>query len=185
MTRIDFLKSFTCRLCACLGAGATLPTDSGASEVDPTGDWRLRFVRRRYAKLIEILASRMDEEALNETLCELGGYCATTDVRLPTYRGDFEGYREHLQQTASGDAVTYDRAQGVITVTSPERSDCFCPLASVHTPTPKTVCNCSLGWQQKTWETVLGKKVQVTLKESVLRGGQRCVFQIHVSNVKA
>jgi hypothetical protein len=41
--------------------------------------------------------------------------------------------------------------------------------------------NCSLGWQQHTWETLLQKKVSVDLKESVLRGGKRCVFEIHVS----
>jgi hypothetical protein len=28
---------------------------------------------------------------------------------------------------------------------------------------------------------VLGKKVQVELKDSVLRGGKRCIFVVHVS----
>jgi hypothetical protein len=35
--------------------------------------------------------------------------------------------------------------------------------------------------QWHTWETLLQKKVSVDLKESVLRGGKRCVFEIHVS----
>lgn len=48
--------------------------------------------------------------------------------------------------------------------------------------TPKVVCNCSLGWQKRTWETVLGKKVDVELVESVLRGGKRCVFRVRVSD---
>jgi predicted ArsR family transcriptional regulator len=65
-------------------------------------------------------------------------------------------------------------------VTSPERSDCFCPLISVAAKTPEVVCNCSLGWHSKTWETVTGKKVEVQLKESVLRGGKRCVFEVRV-----
>jgi predicted hydrocarbon binding protein len=41
-------------------------------------------------------------------------------------------------------------------------------------------CNCSLGWQKHTWETLLQKKVKVELTESVLRGGKRCVFKIHI-----
>jgi len=165
-----------------MAAGVLVPTDASAAETTPPEDWRLKFVRRRYAKLIEILSGRMDEKALTEILHDLGNYCSSTDSRLQTYRGDFDGYRKHIKQTASGDDVTYDRKQGIITMTSAERTDCFCPLISVQNQTPKIVCNCSLGWQQQTWETVLGKKVQVELKESVLRGGKRCVFQIHVSD---
>jgi predicted hydrocarbon binding protein len=63
---------------------------------------------------------------------------------------------------------------------SPERTECWCPLNCAKTP--NVVCNCSLGWQQHTWETLLQKKVKVELKESVLRGGKRCVFEIRVQN---
>ena len=65
-------------------------------------------------------------------------------------------------------------------MSSPERTDCFCPLISVAQNTPPVACQCSLGWQQHTWETLLQKKVRVELKESVLRGGKRCVFEIRV-----
>ena len=162
-----------------------MPSDSSAAETTPPEDWRLRFVKRRYAKLIEILSSRMDEKTLVEILHDLGNYCSTTDPNLEAYRGNFDGYREHIKQTVAGDEVTYDRKQGIITMMSPERTDCFCPLISLKNQTPKVVCNCSLGWQQRTWEKVLGKKVQVELKESVLRGSNRCVFQIHVSDENA
>lgn len=182
MNRKQFLKSCAGGLCSCIAAGAVVSAGSFAAETTQTEDWRLRFVRRRYAKLIEILSSRMDEKTLIEILHDLGTYCSTTDPKLQTYRGDFDGYREHVKQTASGDDVTYDRKHGIIMMTSPERADCFCPLISLQNKTPKVVCNCSLGWQQRTWETVLGKKVRVELKESVLRGGKRCVFQIHVSD---
>ena len=80
----------------------------------------------------------------------------------------------------SGDNITYDWDKGVITMASDERTDCFCPLISRFNHTPKVACNCSLGWQKHTWETLLQKKVKVELKESVLRGGKRCVFEIHV-----
>ena len=34
--------------------------------------------------------------------------------------------------------------------------------------------------EKQTFATVLGKKVSVELKESVLRGGKRCVFEVRV-----
>jgi hypothetical protein len=64
---------------------------------------------------------------------------------------------------------------------SEERTTCFCPFYGANGP--GIACNCSLGWQQHTWETFFRKKVTVDLKESVLRGGKRCVFEIHVSDV--
>ena len=33
----------------------------------------------------------------------------------------------------------------------------------------------------ETYETILGKPVEVTLKESALRGSTRCVFEIRVA----
>jgi hypothetical protein len=180
MNRTEFLRNCCGGLCACVAAGELAPASSSAADAAPAEDWRLRFVKSRYARLIGILSDKMDEKTLNAALRELGTYCSSSDPRLTRFRGDLEGYRAHIKQTASGDDVAFDPERGVITVTSPERADCFCPLISLQTHTPPVVCNCSLGWHQGTWETVTGKKVQVELKESVLRGGKRCVFQVHV-----
>jgi hypothetical protein len=180
MNRKQFLKGCAYGLCGCTAAGLLAPASTTAAETKTPDDWRLHFVKRRYAKLLEILSTRMDEKTLNDTLLDLGCYCSTTDQKLESYRGNFDGYLEHLQQSPSGDTVSYDREKGVITMTSPERTECFCPLNSSQTP--KVVCNCSLGWQKQTWETVLQKSVTVELKESVLRGGKRCVFQIQIQN---
>ncbi len=180
MNRTEFLRSCSAGLCACIVAEGISPTTSLASNAPTPEDWRLRFVRRRYARLIGILSEKMDQKALDEVLHELGAYCSSTDARLADYRGNLEGYCAHLRQTASGDDVAVDRERGIITVTSPARTDCFCPWISVGDKTPAVVCNCSLGWQQATWETVTGKKVHVELKESVLRGGKRCVFEVRI-----
>jgi hypothetical protein len=180
INRTQFLKNCACGLCSCMMANVMTSAESIAAESTPTEDWRLKFVKGRYAKLIDILSTHMNENELSDVLHNLGTYCSTTDPKLQTYRGDVDGYCEHLKKTASGDEVNYDRKNGVIIMTSPERADCFCPLISLQNQTPKIVCNCSLGWQQHTWEIILGKKVQVELKESVLRGGKRCIFQILV-----
>jgi len=185
MNRTEFLRNCSGGLCACIVAHGTSSAASLASDAASPEGWRLAFVRRRYARLIGILSEKMDERSLDGILHELGAYCSSTDARLAQYRGDVEGYCAHLRQTASGDDVAVDRERGTITVTSPLRADCFCPWISVENHTPAVVCNCSLGWHQATWERVTGKKVQVELKESVLRGGKRCVFEVRILQASA
>ncbi len=89
-----------------MAAGVIASTGSIAADTSPAEDWQLKFVRRRYAKMIDILSSHLNEKALSEVLYDVGAYCATTDPKLLTYRGDFDGYCKHLKQQASGDTVT-------------------------------------------------------------------------------
>ncbi len=181
MNRKEFLKNCAGGLCACAAVSMVPAAGLSAAETGKTEDWRLPFVKKRYAKLIEILSSRMDEKTLNDVLLEVGTYCSSlSDDWIIKHRDDIDGYCKSVEHSISGDHVDYDREKGMITMTSPERTECFCPLIGANTP--KVVCNCSLGWQQHTWETLLQKKVKVELKESVLRGGKRCIFEIRVVN---
>jgi hypothetical protein len=183
MNRKEFLKTCACGLCSCAAVGLLTPDSATGAETKAPDDWRLRFVKERYAKLLHILAGRMDEKGLNETLFALGTACSSLgDEFLKKHRGDLEGFRQAVKQGVSGDNITYDWDKGVITMASEERADCFCPFISRFSHTPQVACNCSLGWQQHTWETLLQKKVKVELKESVLRGGKRCVFQIQIQD---
>jgi hypothetical protein len=149
-------------------------------------DWKLHFVKQRYAKLLEILSRRMDEKILREVLSELGSYCAGLgDETIRKYRGDFDGFCAFIKQSASGDNVTYDRNKRFITMASEDRTECFCPLIDAASGTPEVACSCSLGWHRHTWRTLLEKNVHVELKESILRGGKRCVFEIKVDGAGA
>jgi predicted hydrocarbon binding protein len=182
MNRKDFLRSCACGLCAGATAGLMPAASLSAADSGRTEDWRLPFVQRRYARLLEILSRRMDKSTLSATLHEFGAYCSSLgDEWIKKHRGDFDGFCKSIKQGVSGDTVTYDRERAVVTMASDERAACFCPLNGASTP--RVVCDCSLGWQQHTWETFFQKKVTVELRESVLRGGRRCVFEIHVSDV--
>jgi hypothetical protein len=179
MNRKEFLKNCAGGLCACAAVSMVPAASLSAAEPAKNEDWRWTFVKQRYAKMLEILSSRMDEKALNETLHEVGSFCSSTqDDWTIKHRNDIEGYCKSIEQSSSGDHAAYDREKGIVTMISPERTECWCPLNCAKTP--NVVCNCSLGWQQHTWETLLQRKVTVELKESVLRGGKRCVFEIRV-----
>jgi len=186
MNRKQFLQSSAAGVCACAAIGLSGPAPLAAAETAHPEDWRLPFVKKRYARLLEILARRVDAEILNATLLELGTGCsAFGDNTLKKFRGDLEGYARAVKQSVSGDNIAFDWEKGVITMASDERTDCFCPLISRLHHTPALACQCSLGWQQHTWETLLQRNVRVELKESVLRGGKRCVFEIHVNDQPA
>jgi predicted ArsR family transcriptional regulator len=178
MNRKTFLEHCACSLCSCAAIGALVPASSVAAEGKPPEDWRLPFVRKRYAKLIEILAGKLDDATLNEILRQLGYDCAAHDPDLRKHKGDIDGFiREYQKQ--SNDNITYDREKGIITAVGQERSECACPLIALNLTSVKA-CNCTLGYTQRIYETVLGKKVQVELMESVLRGGKRCAVKVRV-----
>jgi predicted ArsR family transcriptional regulator len=173
MDRKHFIQSCAGGLCA----GAASVDAAGAEK---TEDWRVRFVQRRYSRLLEILSRRMGEKDLKDTLREMGSCCASfADEATKKYRGDLDGFAKSIQQSVSGDTVTYDPEKRVVTMASSERTACFCPFFGAAGP--GFACNCSLGWQQHTWETFFEKKVTVDIEEAFLRGGKRCVFKIHVT----
>jgi predicted ArsR family transcriptional regulator len=181
MDRKEFLKTCAGGLCACAGACLAAPAEASAAEAAKPEDWRWGFLKKRHAKLLQLVSEEMDEEGLRNILVKTGIFCSSEyDAMLEKYRGDVAGFGEHVRQSSSGDSVTYDRENNIITMTSPEREDCFCPLNGVSAKTPGVVCNCSLGWQQHSWEKVLQKKVRVELVEAVLQGGKRCTFKIHI-----
>jgi predicted hydrocarbon binding protein len=43
-----------------------------------------------------------------------------------------------------------------------------------------TFCNCSAGFHKKPFEVAFGQPVKVEVLESVLLGGERCRFAIHL-----
>ncbi len=181
MDRKQFLKGAACGLCACSAARFGSPQSLLAAGSTGSEDWRWPFVQDRYARLLESLSSRMGEKDLAEVLHALGSHCSSVaDEGRQRFKGDVEAFAAAARQSASGDDVSYDREKGLLVMTSPTRTDCFCPLISRSARTPTVACACSLGWQEHTWQTMLRRKVTVELKESVLRGGTRCVFEIRV-----
>lgn len=57
---------------------------------------------------------------------------------------------------------------------------CGCPLVDPER-TPATWCHCSVGYQKENFEAIFGRPVEVTLKESKLQGGERCVFEVSLA----
>ena len=109
---------------------------------------------------------------------DMGRNCAKSLGWAEKYKDKPEEFFEYMFKH-SGENISFNEDKTKITVVTRER-DCDCPIVN-SSQTPAYYCNCSLGWQKETYEVILGKKVDVNLKESVLRGSQRCVFEINLS----
>lgn len=173
MDRKEFLRGCASGLCAC--AAACLPKTAAGAAPKPE-DWRLPFVKQRYAKLLGVLSERMDEKTLSASLQEVGSFCAAQDDKTTKFRGDLDGYCKELAK--DGTTVTRDDVRKVYIVSGTPQTDCFCPLNSVAAKTPGAACECTLGWNRHNWAIVLQKEPKVVLLETVLRGGRVCKVEI-------
>ncbi len=174
LDRKEFLKGCAGGLCAC-AASVCLPVAAEAAAKPE--DWRLQFVKQRYAKLMDILSRRMGTEGVSGALQELGSFCAAQrDETTNKFRGKVEDYRKFLGE--HGSTANYDTERGVYTLVYDPGSTCPCSFAGGVGKTPGTMCDCSVGWARHNWGIVLESEPKVELKESFLRGGKVCKFEI-------
>jgi predicted hydrocarbon binding protein len=184
--RRQFLKhGCTMGLCACAGTAMGAQSETGQEKKETAPEtaeltklrWWTSHTQKQMAKLWRLLETRLDEQTRVALLEELGRNCAASLGWAKQYKGNPEGFFKSLNDRL-GEKAEYEKDKGTIRITTPER-DCVCRMANSKI-TPPIFCACSLGWQKYTYETILDKKVEVELLESVLRGSKRCVFQIRV-----
>jgi predicted ArsR family transcriptional regulator len=186
MNRKDFMKTcaVACAVGFCDGADGQAKNDAQvprACEVKEMEDTQARAIaaRLRYAKLIEILEEELPQEQRTEILHALGGNCANTyrGTLIDRYKGDIKGFLEEIRRSW-GTEATYDEVNRLIRVVD-KGPNCACPMVQVGT-TPPSFCDCTLGWQESAYSTVLGRPVKAELEQSILRGGKKCIYRIHV-----
>lgn len=58
---------------------------------------------------------------------------------------------------------------------------CYCgSVSKTKEAVSDTYCRCSCGWFRQLFETLLGRPVEVELVSSIISGGERCQFLIHL-----
>ena len=177
MDRKNFFKS-ACGLgvCSCVGIGL-LSTNNSYASSNEESDWKEKFIKNRYAKLIGILDSTLDENTKNQILENLGKECAKDPFMAQNYINNPDGFFKQIHDRW-GENAFYDKENSLIRIETPER-DCVCPLIDSKIIS-KSVCQCSVGWQTQTYTTILGKEVKARCVESAIRGSKRCVFEINI-----
>ncbi len=140
-------------------------------------NWWLEHSKKQTGKMWEQIGEHLGEKEQSIILEQLGRNCARNLGWAEQYKGDPEGFFAFMYQH-SGEEIVYDKRAEIITVTTKER-ECDCRLVDTSNISP-IYCNCSVGWQKYTYETILNKKVDVQVKESALRGSKRCVFVVTI-----
>ena len=143
--------------------------------------WWLNHAAKQLAKLWVLLEPELDDTKRREILEQLGRNCAKSIGWSQKFIGNPEGFFNYVNQK-NGETFTYDKENGIITVVTRER-DCDCQLVDTKI-TPAYFCHCSMGWQKQMYETIFGKAVDTELKESVLGGSKRCVFEVRIRDKK-
>jgi predicted hydrocarbon binding protein len=183
MDRKDFFKK-SCQAGLCVYAGFTVLNQSTilATETNSAqnaDDWRIGFMQKRYAKPIDILNSNLDENTRDLILENLGRACSKeSEKERLKFKGDIEGFLNEIKNNWA-ENVSYDKEKGEIRIVGKKVESCFCPFAGDKSIS-NTICNCSLGWQKETLESVIGKPVKAKIESSFLRGGDRCSFSAQV-----
>lgn len=176
MTRSDFMKGCAAGMCSCAGMAWLAPQAAQAAEPANPG---LDFAQRRWAGLVQILENNLDE-ATRKKVWESVGRDHAREYRSLTdkYKGNIEGFLADIRKQWV-ESAEYDAAKGTIRIV--DRSPvCTCPLVRQGL-TPQSFCDCTLGWQKEAYSAVAARPVEVSLEESVLRGGKRCVFRIQIT----
>lgn len=176
MNRKEFLKQ-ACGLAICGCALGARPARGAEVEAKPPAppDQRLAFARYQIAKLAGFLA---EAPAAAEAVRRTGRECARLGQLGAAYRGKPEAYFAEARK-AYGTEFRWDEERGIVTVAIPE-GPCGCPLVDAKR-TPAFWCQCSVGYQQETFEAIFGRPVEVALRESKLGGGKRCLFEVKVA----
>ena len=178
MDRKEFLKN-ACGLgvCGCV-LGVIDPSEVLAATAAQAPDQRLAFARYQVAKMVGFMAAGPAAPACAEILEQTGRECSKMGGLAVTFKGDPAGYFAAARKNWGTD-FSWDKEKGIITVAVAE-GECSCPLVDSKRTLP-FFCNCSVGYQKESFETVFGRPVKATLKESKLGGSKRCVFEVTLS----
>ena len=189
MKRSQFLQTCAAGVCGC-GLMALLPPAPARAEekkdqpAAPSAECeaqkrQLDGARERFAILVTIADEQLDAATRQKMLLRMGRECAKPYVAyFEKYRGDLKGFLAEAK-AAWLESAEFDEKAGVLR-TAGKPAPCACPLAKAGR-TPASFCDCSLGWNQAAFSTVIGKPVDVQIEESVLRGGTRCRFRITIA----
>jgi hypothetical protein len=180
MDRKHFFKNVcTYGACGCAGIMMLSPSNLFANENGPDEkkeDWRIGFMQNRIAKLIEGMEGKLDKDTIASLLENMGRYCAKGNIEnLVKFKGDLNGYVKSIGKWI--DKAEHDEERGIIKLIGKKNNSCFCPFVDTS-KMPKEFCNCTKGWNKETYETILGKQVDVKIDTTVLWGGESCNFTI-------
>ncbi|MBN1144540.1 MAG: hypothetical protein JXA72_08950 [Bacteroidales bacterium] len=179
MERKEFLFK-TCTVCGCAGMALLTGQPVHAAVADDKEDWRVGFMQKRFAHLVDFMNSNVDEAMQLKMFEEMGRFCASQHKEdFEKFAGNTEAFLKDLEGQFI-EKTTFDKEKQTIALLGKKQDNCVCAFAGDKNISP-TFCNCSRGYMKEMFTVVTGKPVEATVDESVLRGSNRCSFTIHLN----
>ena len=155
------------------------PDDAADAGLQET-EWKIGFMQRRFAKMLDLLRETTDATTQAGILEGMGKACAEEYTgQIKQFQGDIEGFIKHVEEQWA-EKVDYNKEKGMISITGKKQENCYCPFVN-NDVTPAEFCNCSIGWQKRTFEFISGQPVEASVSETILGGGERCNFEISLN----
>jgi hypothetical protein len=130
--------------------------------------------------LLKFIDASQSESVKNSIFSQLGHECfyaRKLDGWIDQYQGNVQAFLdrvniEHASQYWERLEFTEDRTQ--LLLTGKKVQGCACAFAACANP-PRSLCQyCCQNFQQELFGRLLGQRVEVTITESYLLGGERC-----------
>lgn len=180
MERKEFLFK-TCAACGCAGMAMLTGQSVSAAVADDKEDWRIGFMQKRFAHLVDFMNTSVDEATQLQMLEEMGRFCARQHKEgYEKFAGNTEGFLKELESQYI-EKVIYDKEKQTISLRGKQQENCVCAFAANKGISP-IFCNCSRGYMKEMFTVVTGKPVETTVDESILRGSDRCSFSIQIGS---
>jgi len=186
MKRHEFLKKVMTGGCACalltFGANNALSAED-TKEKKPAKDQNQEFITGWAENLMIVMDQNLDEKTRINIMEASGRNCAEKHYKAIAmkYKGNMKGFLEHMKQQFAN-VADYDEKKGTIRMVGKKFKACFCPVVKGRSNLKSgTYCLCSQGWMKQVFGMVSGKKVDVRLEQTILRGADCCIFNMTLS----
>jgi len=199
MDRKSFLKSIgKAGACACAAAGGLRAALALAPNQAKPGDQtperavkRMEFAAHWVKRFFDVMDQTLDEESRRTLMMTNGKTCLRewiAESKQELKPIDFEQWAEKVAKgpkkeslKVEGNNIYYVFDSSAETGEASAEGICLCPLVeSKPAGMSPTYCLCSLGYVKEMHELRFGRKAEVELLDSVLRGGKRCRFKITI-----
>ena len=184
MKRKDFIKK--CAACGFLSSMAySLPGKQLGKQdfITNTNDPEYVINREQIVKIISFVDKEMDESVKQQFFTKLGQECFhCTNAEKWIKSMNLNGLLEFVNNGKSSrwERIEYNPVKQVLNIIG-RKAPCACAYSQCK-PSPKSLCNyCCKGFMKEFFGTLFEKKVDVTIDESVILGGERCSSTITIN----
>lgn len=141
--------------------------------------------QKQVISLLKFIESDFPGEDVQKLYDKLAYECFSTrnlEGWVKSFYGNIDEFFDRVNRGGSKywKVLEYDKDTSRITLKSREFVSCICAFAQCENP-PKSLCKiCCKKFQEIIFSTLLQKRVDVRIDESILLGGERCCTTIFV-----